>query len=203
MSRPTHRAQVSSGYYAAPPQAATAREAYPTFLSFSETALLHLQAAGRGLVDAFRWDVVVWRAASDAEVRANMFKSLLANLLSLASIYFFDLLLMPLTKEHEHWLRRNVGWFYQALWLFPVVGLSLYLNSAWCTGLAKRVYTLQHGARAAAEPPASYTGLFTALATSAYRGVMVFTSVVVSFALRGVPLAGPAAGFVFLCWVDA
>lgn len=57
-----------------------------------------------------------------------MFKSLLVNLLSLTSIYFFDLLLLPLTKEHEHWLRRNVGWFYQALWLFPVVGVSLYLN---------------------------------------------------------------------------
>ena len=50
------------------------------------------------------------------------------NVLSLASVYFFDLLLLPLTKEHEHWLRRNVGWFYQALWLFPVVGLSLYMN---------------------------------------------------------------------------
>lgn len=66
--------------------------------------------------------------ASDAEVRSNMLKSLLVNLLSLASVYFFDLLLRPLTHEHEHWLRRNVGWVYQALWLFPVVGLSLYLN---------------------------------------------------------------------------
>ena len=50
------------------------------------------------------------------------------NVLSLASVYFFDMLLLPLTQEHEHWLRRNVGWFYQALWLFPVVGMSLYLN---------------------------------------------------------------------------
>lgn len=65
------------------------------------------------------------------------------------------------------------------------------------------MYTLQHGARAAAEPPATYGGILNALATSAYRGVMVFTSVVVSFSLRLVPLAGPALGFVFLCWVDA
>ena len=65
---------------------------------------------------------------SDAEVRGHVFKSLLLNLLSLTSVYFFDLLLLPLTREHEHWLRRNVGWFYQVLWLFPVVGSSLYLN---------------------------------------------------------------------------
>ncbi len=60
MSRPTHRPQVSSGYYAAAP---SSREAYPTFLSFPESALLHLHAAGRGLLDACRWDVVVRRAA--------------------------------------------------------------------------------------------------------------------------------------------
>ena len=41
------------------------------------------------------------------------------------------------------------------------------------------------------------------IASSAYRGVMVFTSVVVSFALRYIPYVGPAVGFVFLSWVDA
>ena len=45
--------------------------------------------------------------------------------------------------------------------------------------------------------------MLNALATSAYRGVMVFTSVVVSFALAYIPFVGPLAGFVFLCWVDA
>ena len=61
-------------------------------------------------------------------MRANVLKSLLLNCVSLTSIYFFDLLLQPLTHEHTHWLRRNVGWFYQVLWLLPVVGVSLYLN---------------------------------------------------------------------------
>ena len=70
---------------------------------------------------------------SDAEVRSDVFKSLLLNLVSLTSIYFFDLLLLPLTHEHTHWLSRNVGWFYQILWLFPVVGVSLYLNVSPCT----------------------------------------------------------------------
>ena len=139
---------MSIGYSTPAGVGFSARDAYPTFLSPQESALLQLQAAGRGLFDAFRWDVVVRLAAryvslslrrrhaliqdgvarSDAEVRSNVFKSLLVNLLSLTSVYFFDLLLMPLTKEHEHWLRRNVGWFYQMLWLFPVVGISLYLN---------------------------------------------------------------------------
>ena len=46
-------------------------------------------------------------------------------------------------------------------------------------------------------------GILNSIATSAYRVVMVFTSVVVSFALRYIPYAGPTLGFVFLCWVDA
>ena len=30
-----------------------------SFLTLQETALLHLHAAGRGLLDAFRWDTVL------------------------------------------------------------------------------------------------------------------------------------------------
>jgi etoposide-induced 2.4 mRNA len=45
--------------------------------------------------------------------------------------------------------------------------------------------------------------MLTMLATSAYRVVMVFTSVVVSFALGSIPLVGPLAGSGFLCWIDA
>ena len=45
--------------------------------------------------------------------------------------------------------------------------------------------------------------MLNALATSAYRAVMVFTSVVVSFALAYIPYVGPVVGFAFLCWVDA
>lgn len=58
----------------------------------------------------------------------NIVKSLLLNGLSLASIYVFDLLLQPLVHNQQKWLHRNVGWFYRVLWLFPVVGASLYLN---------------------------------------------------------------------------
>jgi etoposide-induced 2.4 mRNA len=171
---------------------------------------------------------------SDAEIRANVLKSLLLNCLSLTSIYMFDLLLVPLVRDQQKWLHRNVGWFYQILWLLPVVGVSFYLNvrrefqwsfnvydngitasynpplicarlqSSWCTLIAKRTYTLQHGSRSAVQQqPVSYTGLLTALATSAYRVVMVFTSVVVSFALSMIPFVGPFASFVFLSWIDA
>lgn len=67
-------------------------------------------------------------SARDAEIRANVYKSLLLNSLSLASIYVFDLLLSPLVRDQQKWLHRNVGWFYQVLWLGPVVGTSFYLN---------------------------------------------------------------------------
>jgi etoposide-induced 2.4 mRNA len=63
---------------------------------------------------------------SDPEIRANYVKSLLLNGLSLVSIYVFDLILQPFVRDQQR--HRNVGWFYQVLWLFPVVGVSLYLN---------------------------------------------------------------------------
>ena len=50
------------------------------------------------------------------------------NALALSSIYVFDQLLHPLVRDQQKWLHRNVGWFYRVLWLFPVVGTSLYLN---------------------------------------------------------------------------
>ncbi|TBU29045.1 etoposide-induced protein 2.4-domain-containing protein [Dichomitus squalens] len=208
MSRPPRRPRPqytppSSSEFIQAPQYASSRSTYPTFLSLQETAWLQLSCAGRGLVDAFRWDTVVRLAASDSEVRSNVFKSLMLNTVSLVSIYFFDWLLLPLAQSQQKWFHRNLGWFYQVLWLLPVVGISFYLNSSWCTLIAKRTFTLQHGTRAAAQPPSTYSGMLNALATSAYRAVMVFTSVVLSFALSYVPYVGPPAGFAFLCWVDA
>ncbi|KAI0792858.1 etoposide-induced protein 2.4-domain-containing protein [Abortiporus biennis] len=185
------------------PQTPNSRSSYPSFLPFQTTALLHIKAAGHGLLDASRWDKVVTLVASDPEVRSNILKSLLLNIVSLVSIYFFDLLLHPLSKDEQKWLHRNVGWFYQILWLLPVVGVSLYLNSTWCSLLAKRTFTLKHGSRAAAPQPSTYTGILNSIATSAYRVIMVFTSVVVTFALGYLPLVGPTLGFIFLCWVDS
>lgn len=74
-------------------------------------------------------------------------------------------------------------------------------QSTWCHIIAKRTYALQHGAHTV--QPVRYNGMVTAIATSAYRVVMVFTSVVVSFALQNIPYIGRASGFIFMCWVDA
>ncbi|KAJ7870243.1 hypothetical protein B0H13DRAFT_2062089, partial [Mycena leptocephala] len=116
--------------------------------------------------DALRWTLVVTTVAGDVEIRSNVFKSLLLNSTMVAP---------------------NVGWIYQLLWVLPVVGISFYLNSSWCSVIAKRAYTLQH-----ANP----------IATSAYRVVMVFTSVGVDLALRAIPGGvGPVASFIFLCWM--
>lgn len=57
-----------------------------------------------------------------------MFKSFMLNSVSLVSIYFFDWLLLPLAQSQQKWFHRNLGWFYQVLWLLPVVGISFYLN---------------------------------------------------------------------------
>ena len=65
---------------------------------------------------------------SDAEIRSNVYKSLLLNSISLASIYAFDFVFLPLMQEQRTFNPRNLGWFYQTLWLLPVVGISFYLN---------------------------------------------------------------------------
>ncbi|TFK72171.1 hypothetical protein BDN72DRAFT_836563 [Pluteus cervinus] len=181
----------------------SSRASYPTFLSAHASLQLQLRWIWRGLYDAFRWNVVFSTIVGDAEIRANVYKSLMLNSLSLTSIYAFDLLVFPLVKDQERWLHRNLGWFYQALWLFPVVGASFYLNSSWCSIIAKRTYALQYGLKSMAPQPTTYTGLLTALATSAYRAVMVMTSVVVSFTLQTIPYVGPIASFTFLCWIDS
>jgi etoposide-induced 2.4 mRNA len=70
---------------------------------------------------------------SDLEIRSNAFKSLLLNLLCLASIYGLDFVLLPALHvrrplDGDAWLHRNFGTMYQVLFVMPVVGLSLYLN---------------------------------------------------------------------------
>jgi etoposide-induced 2.4 mRNA len=75
---------------------------------------------------------------SDSEIRTNIYKSLLLNSLSLTSIYTFDLLLAPLVRDQQKWLHRNVGWFYQVLWLLPVVGVSFYLNVSESDGQSRK-----------------------------------------------------------------
>lgn len=70
--------------------------------------------------------------------------------------------------------------------------------------IARRVYTLQHGPRALAQhQPTTYSGILTTLATSAYRAVMVVTSVMVSFLLAYIPVIGPLISFLYLSWVDS
>jgi len=101
------------------PRFASARDSYPVFLSLHDTLKLQIGWAWGGLVDAFRWDVVIglmtrnvcffshlfgfclsWSVdcyCSDPEVRGNALKSFLINGISLLSIYVFDLLLHPLS----------------------------------------------------------------------------------------------------------
>ncbi|KAG1718501.1 EI24-domain-containing protein [Suillus lakei] len=148
------------------------RSAYPTFLSLQETIKLQLTWASRGILKHFGGTVVVKTATSDREIRSNILKSLLLNSLSLT------------------WLHRNVRMVLSRPWLFPVVGISYYLNSSWCNLIAKRSFVLQHGNRAAHQQPVTYHGMLTMLATSAYRVVMILTSVIVSLALGSIPFAG-------------
>jgi len=98
----------------------SSRSSYPSFLSLQTTLALQLKSAWKGLHDAFRWHLVFLTIAGDAEIRSNVYKSLLLNSISLASIYAFDFILLPLVQERRTLVPRNLGWFYQTLWLLPV-----------------------------------------------------------------------------------
>jgi etoposide-induced 2.4 mRNA len=74
---------------------------------------------------------------SDAEIQGNVLKSGLLNGVSLISIWVFEFLVGLASQRHgsqrdsaseRGFIHRNLGWFYQALWLAPIVGVSLYLN---------------------------------------------------------------------------
>jgi len=203
------------------PRFVSARASYPIFLSFTDTVTLQIGWAWRGLLDAFRWDIVVGLLTSDAEVRANALKSFLLNGISLLSIYVFDFLLHPLSRAEEvpmtdgqrvqsrSGIHRSVGWFYRVLWMLPVLGASLYLNASWCSLIAKRTFTLRHGlafpyvGMTSTTSPNAYIAFLNSLATSAYRAVMIATCVFISFALGYVPVVGGVVETAFFCWVDA
>lgn len=62
---------------------------------------------------------------------------------------------------------------------------------------------MQFGNRVMVPPTNTYSGVLTAIAMSAYRGVMVVTSFVISSLLRTIPYVGPLAGLIFFCWIDS
>ncbi|EIN08072.1 hypothetical protein PUNSTDRAFT_121199 [Punctularia strigosozonata HHB-11173 SS5] len=151
----------------------------------------------------------------DPEVRTNVFKSLLLNILSLVFIHFFDLFLHPLVRDSQgsSWAHQNLGGAYQILWLCPIVGASVYLNTAWCSLLSKRTFTVLHGPRAAAALEFPTIGstrrtrtsaalLQTAL-ISAYRWTMIMASVLLDFLLTFVPWIGRPLSVIFLSWVNS
>ncbi|CEL51724.1 Protein EI24 homolog OS=Dictyostelium discoideum GN=DDB_G0284253 PE=3 SV=1 [Rhizoctonia solani AG-1 IB] len=176
---------------------------YPRFLPLWETARLQIGFFTRGLLDANRWDRVLKIVIEDAEVRSNVFKSLLLNSLSLASIYTLDLIFVPLLAgKQDRWLHRNFGSLYTVFWLLPVIGVSLYLNSTFSSGIAKRIFQLQHG-RSAAPAPTGFSGMLNTIATSAYRVILIFSYMSISLALSYVPIIGSTAAFIFVCWIDA
>lgn len=84
-----------------------------------------------------------------------------------------------------------------------IITQFLAVQSSWCNLIAKRSFLLQHGNRAAHQQPVTYNGMLTMLATSAYRAVMILTSVIVSFALGSIPFAGSWISFAFMCWVNS
>ncbi|KZT60367.1 hypothetical protein CALCODRAFT_429402 [Calocera cornea HHB12733] len=214
-SRPTP-ARLPSGHSARSPSygvgvgassyaytASSGREAYPTFLSVWQTARLHAGWAAHGAWDACRWDYVLRTVAGEPEIQMNVLKSLLLNGLSLVSIFTFDFLLLPLLpSERGLWYHRNLGALYQVLWLWPVVGASLWFNSIWSTTIARKAFTLQHGQPAVSDAT-SYGGMLNSIATSAYRFIFLLSYLFLQLCLAYVPLVGGPAGFVFTCWVNS
>ncbi|KAI9511321.1 hypothetical protein F5148DRAFT_1171694 [Russula earlei] len=206
LRNPQDRTRPQSARPAPAPGFASSRSSYPVFLSFQDTVKLQIGWAWRGLIDASRWDVVIGLLTRN--VRANALKSFLLNGISLLSIYVFDLLLHPLSRDEDsegeggfvqtrQGMHRSVGLFYRIL------------AASWCSLIAKRTFTLRHGlafpyvGMTSTTSPNAYIAFLNSLASSAYRAVMIATCVFTSFALGYVPVVGWVVETVFFCWVDA
>ncbi|KAN0129373.1 hypothetical protein V8E53_012857 [Lactarius tabidus] len=112
--RHQHESRRTHGYPPQPPppppplpRSVSARELYPVFLTFQDTLALQVGWAWRGLVDAFRWDIVVRLITRN--VRAHVLKSFMLNGISVLSIYVVGWLYPPAPpiggKRGRHVLR--------------------------------------------------------------------------------------------------
>lgn len=67
-------------------------------------------------------------------------RSAILNALSITSVVAFNFFIMPLLDpKNEKWFHRHFEALYQAIWLAPLVAVSLYLNvcsAASCLALA-------------------------------------------------------------------
>ncbi|KAF7304616.1 hypothetical protein MKEN_01175500 [Mycena kentingensis (nom. inval.)] len=166
---------------------------YPRFIPLAPSLFLQASYAVQGFIDAFAWRTVALLAFRDAKIRSSLVKSLLLNSSCLVLLY--------LAVDHNGLF--HVRSLYRLVWILPVLAVSFYLNSSWSSQVAWRTYALQNSNRPAMTPSTTYSGVLTAIATSAYRAIMLFNSVVLSLTLQFIPKVGPVAAFVFLCWVDA
>ncbi|KIL68581.1 hypothetical protein M378DRAFT_71289 [Amanita muscaria Koide BX008] len=159
-----------------------------------------------GLQDAFKWNIVVSTILNDEELRRNVLKSIALNSLSLVLIYIFDFFLLPSVQYRWDLAHGNTNWLYQAIWLFPVMAVSLYLNSVWCSTIAQRTYLLKHGTNASAllhHSTGSSIGILNVLFNSSHRAIMISICLASSFVLSHVPYLGSPMSFTYLCWIDA
>ncbi|KAG9012337.1 hypothetical protein FRB93_001759 [Tulasnella sp. JGI-2019a] len=107
-----------------------------TQLSLPETLLLHITFGLQGFQDAVRLDRSLKVIQEDPEIRGNAVKSLILNTLSVVSVGAFDLFILPLLDPHnDKFFHKHFGAVYQAFWLAPLVGLSLWLNVSMSLGL--------------------------------------------------------------------
>lgn len=96
--------------------------------------------AWQGLVDALSFQRSATLVLSDAELRANVLKSCLINLISLLSVWTFDNLLLPLlsstpTPSHHgaHYhspaeTTKQVGALFNLFFKYPVFGFCFWIN---------------------------------------------------------------------------
>jgi etoposide-induced 2.4 mRNA len=89
--------------------------------------------------------------ASDPELRSQVVKLTLINLLSLTLLSLFPLVLSPLfARDAQHDLdtvsaktREVRGWF-NALLSWPLFAVCFWVNAIWGPGIAKRAQGMMH-----------------------------------------------------------
>ncbi|KAG8898382.1 hypothetical protein FRB99_007481 [Tulasnella sp. 403] len=174
----------------------------PNVMSAGDTLAMHLHWAFQGLRDALSLETAKTLVLEDPEIQAHAVRSAILNVLSIASVAAFDILILPLLDpRNEKWFHRHFGALYQAFWLAPLVAISLYLNLFWCSRIASRTFALKHGRQAVSASP--YSGMVAHIASSAYRGILIASYLILTFLFEYVPYVGTTLSFIYICWVNA
>ncbi|GAA94147.1 hypothetical protein E5Q_00795 [Mixia osmundae IAM 14324] len=183
-------------------------------LSLGQTARLNYDLLLRGLSDASQYRKTIKNVQSHPVIQSNLIKSTVLQLLVLGSVLLFDSVLVPtlfseasytsfngIGSTSDRSRRQTTSLYYELFFLYPLLGLSFFLQGIFNLNLAS-TQSLQGG-----EPVALPLGkssssgsksLIAKALQESYRVLLIMHYLLVCFVLYRVPLLGKPACFIYM-----